>query len=123
NVTSLFPDRLGSFPTWFVAHLKRNAAIPHGAGRPRRTVLSQAALIRVAKLDWCQTGGSWLTPEIVRRWGRIRRFGFWLCPRIGLTARCRRGEWVLQPTDIANPNYFHKVVDCQWACPAHTPVP
>src|SRR5215470_3049704 len=26
-------------------------------------------------------------------------------------------------TDIANPDYFHKVVDCQWACPAHTPVP
>src|ERR1700682_1137249 len=30
---------------------------------------------------------------------------------------------VLQPTDISNPDYFHKVVDCQWACPAHTPVP
>jgi NADPH-dependent glutamate synthase beta subunit-like oxidoreductase len=29
----------------------------------------------------------------------------------------------LQPTDISDPNYFHKVVDCQWACPAHTPVP
>lgn len=29
----------------------------------------------------------------------------------------------MQPTDIANPAYFHKVVDCQWACPAHTPVP
>ncbi len=29
----------------------------------------------------------------------------------------------MQPTDIRNPNYFHKVVDCQWACPAHTPVP
>ncbi len=29
----------------------------------------------------------------------------------------------MQPTNIANPNYFHKVVDCQWACPAHTPVP
>jgi formate dehydrogenase (NADP+) beta subunit len=29
----------------------------------------------------------------------------------------------VQPTDISNPNYFHKVVDCQWACPAHTPVP
>jgi formate dehydrogenase (NADP+) beta subunit len=29
----------------------------------------------------------------------------------------------LQRTDIANPAYFHKVVDCQWACPAHTPVP
>jgi formate dehydrogenase (NADP+) beta subunit len=29
----------------------------------------------------------------------------------------------LKPTDIATPDYFHKVVDCQWACPAHTPVP
>jgi len=29
----------------------------------------------------------------------------------------------LRPTDIKNPDYFHKVVDCQWACPAHTPVP
>src|SRR6201997_3873774 len=29
----------------------------------------------------------------------------------------------MSPTDIKNPNYFHKVVDCQWACPAHTPVP
>src|ERR1700746_38935 len=26
-------------------------------------------------------------------------------------------------TDISAPNYFHRVVDCQWACPAHTPVP
>jgi len=30
---------------------------------------------------------------------------------------------VLNPTDTAAPDYFHKVVDCQWACPAHTPVP
>jgi len=29
----------------------------------------------------------------------------------------------LKPTDVAVPDYFHKVVDCQWACPAHTPVP
>ena len=29
----------------------------------------------------------------------------------------------MKNTDIANPDYFHKVVDCQWACPAHTPVP
>jgi NADPH-dependent glutamate synthase beta subunit-like oxidoreductase len=29
----------------------------------------------------------------------------------------------LHPTDIRNPDYFHKVVDCQWACPAHTQVP
>ena len=29
----------------------------------------------------------------------------------------------MQRTDSAGPSYFHKVVDCQWACPAHTPVP
>ena len=38
-----------------------------------------------------------------------------------------RGELLssegMKPTDIKNPDYFHKVVDCQWACPAHTPVP
>jgi len=27
------------------------------------------------------------------------------------------------PTDVMNPQYYHKVVDCQWACPAHTNVP
>ena len=37
-------------------------------------------------------------------------------PGIGSAARMR-------PTDITDPQYFHKVVDCQWACPAHTPVP
>ena len=30
---------------------------------------------------------------------------------------------MMKPTDTKNPNYYHKVVDCQWACPAHTPVP
>jgi len=29
----------------------------------------------------------------------------------------------MKPTDTSNPDYFHKVVDCQWACPTHTPVP
>jgi formate dehydrogenase beta subunit len=29
----------------------------------------------------------------------------------------------MQPTNVGNPDYFHKVVDCQWACPAHTNVP
>ena len=29
----------------------------------------------------------------------------------------------MEPTNIEAPDYFHKVVDCQWACPAHTPVP
>lgn len=29
----------------------------------------------------------------------------------------------MKPTDTSNPEYFHKVVDCQFACPAHTDVP
>jgi NADPH-dependent glutamate synthase beta subunit-like oxidoreductase/ferredoxin len=29
----------------------------------------------------------------------------------------------MKPTDTSHPDYFHKVVDCQWACPAHTDVP
>ncbi len=40
------------------------------------------------------------------------------CLSLGLTQEKR-----LEPTQITDPAYFHKVVDCQWACPAHTPVP
>ncbi|MCH8302612.1 MAG: FAD-dependent oxidoreductase [Proteobacteria bacterium] len=29
----------------------------------------------------------------------------------------------MKPTDTSNPDYFHRVVDCQWACPAHTDIP
>lgn len=29
----------------------------------------------------------------------------------------------MKPTNTEDPEYFHKVVDCQFACPAHTPVP
>ena len=29
----------------------------------------------------------------------------------------------MQPTNVTNPDYYHRVVDCQWACPAHTDVP
>jgi NADPH-dependent glutamate synthase beta subunit-like oxidoreductase/ferredoxin len=29
----------------------------------------------------------------------------------------------LEPTDTNNPEYFHKVIDCQYGCPAHTRVP
>src|SRR5512135_3522000 len=45
--------------------------------------------------------------------------------RTSTTTRTGRppGGVCLKPTDIAQPEYFHKVVDCQWACPAHTPVP
>src|SRR5687767_3246100 len=52
----------------------------------------------------------------MRRVARRRGYGE---PRGAAT----RSFQALNPTDIANPDYFHKVVDCQWACPAHTPVP
>src|SRR5205823_12357268 len=29
----------------------------------------------------------------------------------------------MEPTDTSHPDYYHRVVDCQWACPAHTAVP
>ena len=29
----------------------------------------------------------------------------------------------MRPTNVSDPRYYHKVVDCQWACPAHTNVP
>ena len=29
----------------------------------------------------------------------------------------------MKATDLSTPDHFHKVVDCQYACPAHTPVP
>src|SRR5512141_2199309 len=35
----------------------------------------------------------------------------------------REKSVTVPPTDTSNPDYFHRVVDCQWACPAHTDVP
>jgi formate dehydrogenase (NADP+) beta subunit len=29
----------------------------------------------------------------------------------------------MRPTDVSDPQYYHRVVDCQWGCPAHTNVP
>src|SRR4030081_3396235 len=29
----------------------------------------------------------------------------------------------MEPTDTSHPDYYHRVVDCQWAGPAHTDVP
>jgi NADPH-dependent glutamate synthase beta subunit-like oxidoreductase len=52
---------------------------------------------------------------------RRRRFSCIAAGR-SIAALRRRGAG-LKPTDITHPDYFHKVVDCQWACPAHTPVP
>src|SRR5690606_21611382 len=33
------------------------------------------------------------------------------------------GAAPMRPTDVTDPAYYHRVVDCQWACPAHTNVP
>src|SRR6187401_3660301 len=41
----------------------------------------------------------------------------------GIREEGAREEESMKPTDIQDPEYFHKVVDCQYACPAHTPVP
>jgi formate dehydrogenase beta subunit len=44
--------------------------------------------------------------------------------RYGVFGGRRSGDpLTVKPTDVRDPNYFHKVVDCQWACPAHTNVP
>src|SRR5436190_4003672 len=43
--------------------------------------------------------------------------------RFAAKRELRPGGSRLQRTSTAGPDYFHKVVDCQWACPAHTPVP
>jgi NADPH-dependent glutamate synthase beta subunit-like oxidoreductase/formate hydrogenlyase subunit 6/NADH:ubiquinone oxidoreductase subunit I len=44
------------------------------------------------------------------------------CARISQSNKAKEITLV-RPTNINDPEYFHKVVDCQWACPAHTPVP
>ena len=50
---------------------------------------------------------------------KSRRVGLLIAP-----GRFRNRRLLLvRPTNVADPDYFHKVVDCQWACPAHTPVP
>jgi formate dehydrogenase beta subunit len=48
-----------------------------------------------------------------------------LAPCVSIKSRRREEIWGpgMKPTDVSNPDYFHKVVDCQWACPAHTDVP
>ena len=46
------------------------------------------------------------------------------CPNAEVSRTCYRGaSRVSVPTDVSTPEYYHKVVDCQWACPAHTNVP
>src|SRR5688572_14225172 len=39
------------------------------------------------------------------------------------TGTDRYNERQMKPTNTADPDYYHKVVDCQWACPSHTDVP
>ncbi len=42
---------------------------------------------------------------------------------IAKSSGLKRSRGQTPPTNIADPQYFHKVVDCQYACPTHTPVP
>jgi formate dehydrogenase beta subunit len=44
-------------------------------------------------------------------------------PNRQLPRRWNCRDFRVKSTDVKRPNYFHKVVDCQWACPAHTNVP
>ena len=47
-----------------------------------------------------------------------------LAPNVGSARSSGSGRGkTMKPTDTSNPDDFHKVVDCQWACPAHTDVP
>src|SRR5215813_9333520 len=43
-----------------------------------------------------------------------------VCPVVEIRLE---SECLLKRTNVDDPQYFHKVVDCQWACPAHTNVP
>lgn len=43
--------------------------------------------------------------------------------QVTINSICEFGKAVLKPTNLQGPAYYHKVVDCQYACPAHTPVP
>jgi formate dehydrogenase beta subunit len=43
--------------------------------------------------------------------------------RSGLPPRREGWDRSVKPTEVRDPSYYHKVVDCQWACPAHTNVP
>src|SRR5262245_54651817 len=42
-------------------------------------------------------------------------------PSLSREGSCR--EDFMQRSNVADPSYYHKVVDCQWGCPAHTNVP
>ena len=44
-------------------------------------------------------------------------------PSLGPNPPPGRRKRDVKPTDTSHPDYYHRVVDCQWACPAHTPVP
>ncbi|EQD57858.1 FAD-dependent pyridine nucleotide-disulfide oxidoreductase, partial [mine drainage metagenome] len=58
---------------------------------------------------------------ILRRSGRG---GLGLRARLALSLCIRRQPWnLVDATDTSHPDYYHRVVDCQWACPAHTDVP
>ena len=56
----------------------------------------------------------------MRSANQLSRFALSATPSVGLTTY---NDYTMRPTDVRNPDYYHRVVDCQWACPAHTNVP
>src|SRR5436305_5098093 len=68
-------------------------------------------------------GGEWENrqPEVLPGSGPRSMIGEPQRPHRGSMSAAAPGSRA--PTDVSNPQYYHKVVDCQWACPAHTNVP
>ena len=56
----------------------------------------------------------------MRSANQLSRFALSAIRSVGLTTY---NDYTMRPTDVRNPDYYHRVVDCQWACPAHTNVP
>src|SRR6266568_5204062 len=94
--------------------MPQNAAVPRQSC-PRRLWNSVPLSIKIAiwnRRSYPPTALEWSLPTL--RHASSREFA---------NNKGRVNEEVMESTNIGNPDYFHKVVDCQWACPAHTPVP
>src|SRR3569832_208710 len=112
----------------------RARPVSTSASSTRRAMRTARSAAKASSSNWCRRRPKWwlrsrswpptaepasgpgVTPES-RRKHRKRRLAR------GAHQPRSAGDKSLQRTDISNPAYFHKVVDCQWACPAHTPVP
>jgi len=99
----------------------REAVAASLSGRRGAVVRSRPAgvYVSVRKGKYLDCCGIPPSPRVRRRGAYSRKSHSPAPPGLQATAR----RYALQRTNIADPTYFHKVVDCQYACPAHTPVP